>query len=441
MSNIKFVILGATATQSSNWNRNTSNSDVISAIKSTYLPNLSSEIGANDLPVIYIEERNQIYLRDKLYGFSEYDRLVDASAGAQVAIDEIKKWSVNGKSFATATPEGAVVIDASDISIGITAAGASGLASILEGGTSIDNALIKLYTYIKTVSDNTGSVEAVNRLATAINEMTTAIAGISAEALKHSQVTGSAGIVVSGATGASGMIYTVGADNTLATKEYADNAAITAATGVYTQLIGASGSGSTALTIYGAREYAESLVNALSSTLTGVSAAHWEWIEKIKAELEDPNSEMTSFLDKLRTVSEGFKGIDGATASYEGTIKQYIDEIASGLSGAIETVTNTATSAVQSVNGVTGIDVVIGAQGITMTAYDNGITGGVTASDTVSVAISKVENQANAGITAAAIANGIGTSALSIANGASAAAASAQASANEALGLLEWIIV
>ena len=240
-----------------------------------------------------------------------------------------------------------------------------------------------------------------------------------------------------------GNIYTVSVNDNIATKTYVDNKAQAEATAAYTQavtnLTGAASDAVTAITIYGARNYAKDLTDKLSAALTGLSAAHLELIEQIKREIENPDGAsgiIETFLDKLLTVGAGFNGIDGGTTGVTGTIKNYIDSNETALSTAIANAQNNANSSIKSVNGLTGDTngaVIVGATDVLMTNY-TAATGAVASTDSVLTAIAKVEQHSIDGVNAAATAQASANIAINN-------AATAQTTADKAINLLSWVII
>jgi len=337
-----------------------------------------------------------------------------------------RAFTVNGEAFGET---GAVVIDANEIKIGTTVPAIDTITAT----STVTDALSKLQDGINGVS--AAIVEASDGAAA---KAATALA----EALLHTQVTAGTGISVTHTdkTDSTPNIYTVAVDDTIATKTYVDTAATAAYTNAVTDLTGESTDATTALTIYGARNYADSIVNALATSIANMDADHLAVLEQIKNEMMDPSTGQTSiagtFLDKLLAVGAGFNDIDGGTEGASGTIKNYIDTNVAGLSAAIAAAATSANTSIKSVNGLTGDAngaVVVGATNILMTDYA-AATGPVAATDSVLTAVAKVEQHAIDGVSAAAAAQ-------TTANTAVTAAATAQATADAAMDLLTWVIV
>ncbi len=342
----------------------------------------------------------------------------------------VRAFTVNGNAFGNS---GAITINASDIKIGLT--GIPSITNVTDDST-ITEALSQLKQDILDVASGltAGSSSSADAAAQAM-----------AEARKHTKVTGGTGITVShtAATDNAGNIYTVSVNDNIAAKTYVDTKAQAEATAAYTQavtnLTGATSDAVTAITIYGARNYAKDLTDKLSAALTGLSTAHLELIEQIKREIENPDGAsgiIETFLDKLLTVGAGFNGIDGGTTGVTGTIKNYIDSNVTALSTAIANAQNNANSSIKSVNGLTGDTngaVIVGATDVLMTNY-TAATGAVASTDSVLTAIAKVEQHSIDGVNAAATAQASANVAINN-------AATAQTTADKAINLLSWVII
>lgn len=340
----------------------------------------------------------------------------------------VEAFTVNNKAFGSS---GAITLTGNDITIGSTIS----ITNTTDKST-ITEALSQLRQDIVAVASGltAGSSSSADAAAAAMQE-----------ARKHTKVTAGTGITVSHtpATDNVGNIYTVSVTDNIATKTYVDNKAHAEATAAYTQAItnltGATSDAITAITIYGARNYAKDLTDKLSSALTGLSTAHLELIEQIKREIENPagaSGIIETFLDKLLTVGAGFNGIDGGTTGVTGTIKDYIDSNVTSLSTAITNAQNNANSSIKSINGLTGDAngaVTVGATNILMTNY-TAATGAVASTDSVLTAIAKVEQHSIDGVNAAATAQASANIAINN-------AATAQTTANKAVSLLTWVIV
>lgn len=343
----------------------------------------------------------------------------------------VRAFTVNGEAFGAS---GAITIDASDIKIGSNLPDPS--------ITNVTNTSTITYALSQLKQD---ILEVASGIAAGSSSSADAAAQAMAEARKHTQVNAGTGITViyTPSTNNVGNIYTVSVTDNIATKTYVDNKAQAEATAAYTQavtnLTGATSDAVTAITIYGARNYAKDLTDKLSAALTGLSTAHLELIEQIKREIENPDGAsgiIETFLDKLLTVGAGFNGIDGGTTGVTGTIKNYIDSNVTALSTAIANAQNNANSSIKSVNGLTGDTngaVIVGATDVLMTNY-TAATGAVASTDSVLTAIAKVEQHSIDGVNAAATAQASANVAINN-------AATAQTTADKAINLLSWVII
>lgn len=437
---------------------------------------------SKEIPIVYIESQKVIYLNGTFYGTSVSDltSILSAISALQTAVGastdtaaadgsiyaritklvndlstevsnredavstletNVRAFTVNGEAFGAS---GAITIDANEIQIGSTLP--------FPAITGVTNTSTVTYALSQLKQD---IIDVATGLTAGASSSADAAAQAMAEARKHTQVTAGTGITVShtAATDNIGNIYTVSVNDTIATKAEVTAAATGAYTQAITDLTGATTDAITALTIYGARNYAKDLVDNLSNDLTGLSTAHLELIEQIKREMSDPSGAsgiVNTFLDKLLTVGAGFNGIDGGTEGASGTIKNYIDTNVAGLSAAISAAQSGADDSIKSINGLTGDAngaVTVGATDILMTDYA-AATGAVDATDSVLIAIAKVEGQAIDGASAAAAAQSTAdtavinaASAQSTANTAVNNASAAQTTADNAMGLLTWVIV
>lgn len=120
--------------------------------------------------------------------------------------------------------------------------------------------------------------------------------------------------------------------DSLATNYDASGAATTAAAGV----VGASTDASTANTVYGAKAYAKGLVDHIlgedSATTTLAN------LKQVIAELNDPanqNGITGTFVDTVKSDLAGLTKDDGNGGTVHATVKEYVDNAASGVQGGI----------------------------------------------------------------------------------------------------------
>jgi hypothetical protein len=450
---------------------------------------------ATQLPIVYIEDKQKIYLDGVFYGTSNSDisaiqatlldhesritanataidnvlspavdalqtavgATTDAAASdgslyariAQVISDlsaevsaregaisdletDIQGYTVNGESFGAS---GAITIDANEIKIGSTVPSITNITS----NSTITDALNQLKTDINNVASG---------LTAESTGASSAAAAALAEAQLHTQVTAGTGITITvdpinrEGNNTHGSIYTVSMSDIVATKADVTAAEARGVSAAVAEVVGATADEVTALTIHGARNYAKSLVDALSEDLSGVDEETLALLNRIKEEILNPSSAdgMTSvvdtFLDKLMTVGAGFNGIDGGTEGATGTIKEYIDANVTALSQAISAAQSGADDSIKVINGLTGDangEVTVGATDILMTDYA-AATGAVASTDSVLTAVAKVEQHAIDAVNDAATAQ-------STANTAIGNAATAQSTADQAMGLLTWVII
>lgn len=419
---LKFIILQTAAYNAITEPRNAA------AIRSAVSAQYNSE---TDIPIIYIEATSQILVRDVFYGVnpSTISTFADAISALQTAVgsETLENGSIKAN------------INSLKNSVGSSSDTASASGSI--------------YARIAQLVEDIASVES-GASGDAADAM--------AEALLHTTVSEGTGINVTptAKTDQAGADYEVSVDtDVIATKAYAESEADAAQTAAEataaadatskvnaakTELIGNANDAKTANTINAAKNYAQDLVDTLSSTLTGADSSIWETLNKVKAELENPDSSagLTSFLDKVTTLIDGFDVAGTGSDNNLKKIKTYIDSIKTALEGSISSLSG---DAVKSVNGETpdanGAVTIDGAD-INVTGYSkSGQTGNVAASDTVNNAIAKVENKADGAQSTANTAVSDAAAAQGTANTAVTNAATAEGHAQQALTQLTWIIV
>ena len=420
---LKFIILQSTAYTAITEPRNAA------AIRNAVSNQYNAE---TDIPIIYIEPTSQILVRDVFYGVnpSTITTLANAISALQTAIgDEVLS-------------DGSIKANINTLKTAI--------------GSSADTA------------SASGSIYA--RIAQLVSDLSDVQSGASddaadamAEALLHTTVSEGNGINVTttAKTEAAGADYEISVDtDVIATKTYAEDQASaaqsaaesTAATDATSKVNAAKtelkGNSSTdtkdSITIEGAKKYAKDLVDTLSSTLSGADSDILETLNKVKAELQNPDSAagLTSFLDKVTTLINGFDVAGTGSDNNLKNIKTYIDSIKTALESSIGTLSG---DAVKQVNGETpdanGAVTIDGAD-INVTGYSkSGQTGNVAASDTVNNAIAKVENKADGAQSTANTAVSDAAAAQGTANTAVTNAATAEGHAQQALTQLTWIIV
>lgn len=413
---LKFIILQSAAYTAITEPRNAA------AIRNAVSNQYNSE---TDIPIIYIEPTSQILVRDTFYGVnpSTITTLANAISALQTVVGE---ETLN---------DGSIKANINTLKTAI--------------GSSEDTA------------SASGSIYA--RIAQLVSDLSDVQSGASgdaadamAEALLHTTVSEGTGINVSttAKTDAAGADYEISVDtDVIATKVYAEgqaNAAQSAAestaasdatskvNAAKTELKGNSATDTKdSITIEGAKKYAKDLVDTLSATLSGADSDLLETLNKVKAELENPDSAsgLTSFLDKVTTLINGFDVAGTGSDNNLKNIKTYIDSIKTTLEGSIGTLSG---NAVKQVNGETpdaNGSVTIDGADINLTGYTtSGQTGDVADSDTVNHAIAKVENKADDAQDAADTAQDAADTAQSTAN-------DAETHAQQALTQLTWIIV
>ena len=420
---LKFIILQTAAYNAITEPRNAA------AIRSAVSAQYNSE---TDIPIIYIEATSQILVRDVFYGVnpSTISTFADAISALQTAVgsETLENGSIKAN------------INSLKNSVGSSSDTASASGSI--------------YARIAQLVEDIASVE---------SGASDDAADAMAEALLHTTVSEGTGINVTttAKTDQAGADYEVSVDtDVIATKAYAESeadaaqsAAEATASADATSKVNAAktelkGNSSTdtkdSITIEGAKKYAQDLVNTLSTTLSGADSSIWETLNKVKAELQNPDDTagLTSFLDKVTTLIDGFDVAGTGSDNNLKKIKTYIDSIKTALEGSISSLSG---DAVKSVNGETpdtnGAVTIDGAD-INVTGYSkSGKTGNVTASDTVNNAIAKVENKADGAQTTANTAVSDAAAAQGTANTAVTNAATAEGHAQQALTQLTWIIV